>query len=179
VFGIVNAAVRTRNSIARRFPGRTAPEHTRTPRGARWMVAVACHARHLSLSPVLRTPNINFSGRSVGTRRWVVSGASGPTGSTCERRSQAGRRSPEVSWDAYGIGGGQLAPTDPLPEKWVEMRVLALPAAATSAAAEAGQVVVLLPKSPDMKEPHPKAFGDNRATLLAPEIRSRWRGRNQ
>ena len=49
-----------------------------------------------------------ISAGCVGTRHRVVSGASGPAGSTCTRRSQAGRRSPEVSRDAYGIGGGQL-----------------------------------------------------------------------
>jgi len=75
-----------------------------------------------SLSPVLRTPNINFPGRSVGTRHRVVSGASGPAGSTCTRRSQAGRRSPAVSRYAVRHSrrsapepprGGPLAPTDP------------------------------------------------------------------
>jgi hypothetical protein len=82
-------------------------------------VTAACHARpsrSFSGSPDFQ---YIFSGRSVGTRHWVVSGASGSAGSTFARRSQAGQRSPEVSRTLIEVRaapepprGGQLAPMD-------------------------------------------------------------------
>jgi hypothetical protein len=66
--------------------------------GARWMVTAACDARpaiSLRFSPDSRNHQ-KSGGRSASTGHRVVSGAPESAWSTGTRRSQAGRRSPEV-----------------------------------------------------------------------------------
>jgi hypothetical protein len=47
--------------------------------------------------------------RGIGARHWIVSGASGSAWSVCTRRSQAGRRSPEVHGvPRFGSDGGVI-----------------------------------------------------------------------